>query len=243
MERGGVELAYEEHGAGPAVMLIHGMADDRRGWAALTRELASGARVIAYDRRGYGDTAAPDVYERTSVTEQAEDAAAVIEATGAAPAVVAGADFGALICLDLLVRHARLVAGAVLLAPAFYALVPGVADDLAAQRVALGEVLHDHGPEAAVVSYLEGAPAERVERARGAHRAFFADYGGLPTFIAGRRELARITQPVVALEGPAGTIEAAAARRLAELIPNASSAPGADLATAIRGQTPLHKGV
>jgi pimeloyl-ACP methyl ester carboxylesterase len=172
------------------------------------------------------------------VTEQAEDAAALIEHLGAAPAIVVGTDFGALVALDLLIRHGSLVSGAVLVAPAFYALLPGATDDLAAQRIALGEVVHEHGPEAAVVAYLAGAPGERIERARGAHRAFFADYGGLPTFTAGRRELARITQPVIALEGRAGTLEAAAARRLAELIPNATSAPGADLATAIRGLTP-----
>jgi pimeloyl-ACP methyl ester carboxylesterase len=138
------------------------MADDRRGWAPAIDALAREFRVIAYDRRGYGESGAPEVYERTSVAEQTEDAAALIEALDAAPAIVAGVDFGALVCLDLLLRHRALVQAAVLLAPTLYELLPGAADDLAAQRVALGEVLHAEGPEAAVVAYLAGAPPKRI---------------------------------------------------------------------------------
>ena len=142
----GVELAYEEHGSGPPVVLVHGMADDRRGWASTTAELAPHAHVIAYDRRAYGESETPEAYERTSIFEQTEDAAALIAALDAAPAIVAGADIGTLVALDLLVRHPLLVAGAVLLAPALYALLPGTLDDLAAQRVALEEALREHGP-------------------------------------------------------------------------------------------------
>jgi len=238
LDRGGVSLAYEVRGDGPAVLLVHGMADDRRGWAPTVAALAPRARVIAYDRRGYGQSGAPEVYERTSVSEQTEDAAALIEELGAAPAIAAGADFGALVCLDLLLRHRRLVRAAVLLAPTLYELLPGAADDLAAQRVALGEVLHAQGPEAAVVAYLAGAPAERIERVRGAHRAFFADYGGLSTLPAGRRDLASIDAEVVLLEGVPGTLEGAVAARLADLLPNARLEPGADVAAAVLALTP-----
>jgi pimeloyl-ACP methyl ester carboxylesterase len=230
----GVELAYEEHGSGPPVLLVHGMADDRRGWAAEVNALAAAARVIAYDRRAYGESEAPEAYERTSISEQTEDAAALLAALDAAPAVVAGADIGTLVCLDLLVRHPTLVAGAVLLAPAFYALVPGTLDDLAAQRVALEEALRERGPEAAVVAYLAGAPPGRIERARGAHRAFFADYGGLPTFAASRRELAAVDREVVILEGQMPeSLEASVARRLAAILPRARLEPGADVPAAV----------
>jgi pimeloyl-ACP methyl ester carboxylesterase len=238
LDRGGIDLAYEVRGDGAAVLLIHGMADDRRGWAPEIDALAPDFRVIAYDRRGYGESGAPEVYERTSVAEQTEDAAALIEALDAAPAIVAGVDFGALVCLDLLLRHRALVNAAVLLAPTLYELLPGAADDLAAQRVALGEVLHAEGPEAAVVAYLAGAPPERIERARRTHRAFFADYGGLPTLPAGRRELTAIDADVVLLEGAPGTLEAAVAKRLAGMLPRARLEPGADVAAAVRSLTP-----
>jgi pimeloyl-ACP methyl ester carboxylesterase len=238
LDRGGLNLAYDARGEGPAVLLVHGMADDRRGWRQTAGALSPHARVVTYDRRGYGESEAPEVYERTSVPEQTEDAAALIEHLGAAPAIVAGADFGALVCLDLLLRHRRLVAAAVLLAPTLYELLSGAADALAAQRVALVEVLHASGPEAAVVAYLAGAPPERIERARPAHRAFFADYGGLGTLPAGRRELASIDADVVLLEGVPGTLEAAVAARLADLLPHATLQAGADVAAAVRSLTP-----
>jgi len=232
----GVELAYEEHGSGPPVVLVHGMADDRRGWASTTAELAPHAHVIAYDRRAYGESETPEAYERTSIFEQTEDAAALIAALDAAPAIVAGADIGTLVALDLLVRHPLLVAGAVLLAPALYALLPGTLDDLAAQRVALEEALREHGPEAAVVSYLARAPLERIERGRGAHRAFFADYGGLPTFAASRRELMAIDRDVVILQGDMpDSLEASVGTRLAKLLPRARLEPGADIPAAVLG--------
>src|SRR5436190_317100 len=86
----GVELAVVECGSGPAVVLVHGMADAAAGWAPVAEALAAHARVIAYDRRGYGDSEAPEPYARTTVEEQAEDAACLMEARGAAGAGPAG---------------------------------------------------------------------------------------------------------------------------------------------------------
>ncbi len=57
---GSIELYYEDHGDGPPVVLIHGYPLDGRSWekqeAAL---LAAGHRVIAYDRRGFGQSSQP----------------------------------------------------------------------------------------------------------------------------------------------------------------------------------------
>ena len=67
--------------------------------------LSEGARAISYDRRGWGGSSAPDGYRRTTVEEQSEDAAALIESAAEAPAVVCGAGLGAVIALDLLLRR------------------------------------------------------------------------------------------------------------------------------------------
>ncbi|MBU4336546.1 MAG: alpha/beta hydrolase [Actinobacteria bacterium] len=51
----GIELYYEDHGAGQAVVLIHGYPLDGSSWELQSRELvAAGYRVITYDRRGFG---------------------------------------------------------------------------------------------------------------------------------------------------------------------------------------------
>jgi non-heme chloroperoxidase len=50
-----VELYYEDHGTGQAVVLIHGYPLDGTSWERQSRELlAAGYRVITYDRRGFG---------------------------------------------------------------------------------------------------------------------------------------------------------------------------------------------
>lgn len=50
-----IELYYEDHGTGQAVVLIHGYPLNGHSWEHQTRELlAAGFRVITYDRRGFG---------------------------------------------------------------------------------------------------------------------------------------------------------------------------------------------
>ena len=50
-----VELYYEDHGTGQAVVLIHGYPLDGSSWERQARELrAAGYRVVTYDRRGFG---------------------------------------------------------------------------------------------------------------------------------------------------------------------------------------------
>jgi non-heme chloroperoxidase len=55
-----IDLYYEDHGSGPAVVLISGWPFDSRSWEPqLYPLLAAGHRVIAYDRRGFGRSSRP----------------------------------------------------------------------------------------------------------------------------------------------------------------------------------------
>jgi len=50
-----IELYYEDHGTGQAVVLVHGYPLDGSSWERQSSELrAAGFRVITYDRRGFG---------------------------------------------------------------------------------------------------------------------------------------------------------------------------------------------
>src|SRR5436190_18194385 len=151
VEGAGVELAYEESGAGAAIVLVHGMAADRTVWHDVA---PPAARTIAYDRRGYGGSGPPEPYDRTTVAEQAEDLAALLHAINAAPATAVGADFGALIVLDVLVRRARLLRGAVLVGPPVFQLVASALEPLSAERLALEEALREGGRERAIEFWL-----------------------------------------------------------------------------------------
>lgn len=57
---GAIELYYEDHGAGSPVVLVHGYPLDGRSWEKQERTLlAAGYRVIAPDRRGFGQSSQP----------------------------------------------------------------------------------------------------------------------------------------------------------------------------------------
>lgn len=55
-----IELYYEDHGAGRPLVLIHGYPLNGRSWEKQERVLLeAGYRVIAYDRRGWGNSSKP----------------------------------------------------------------------------------------------------------------------------------------------------------------------------------------
>ena len=52
----GGEIAYDEAGKGPAMILSHAGIADRRMWRHQFRELATDHRVVCYDWRGHGES-------------------------------------------------------------------------------------------------------------------------------------------------------------------------------------------
>ena len=55
-----IEIYYEDHGAGPPVVLIHGYPLSGRAWDKQVPVLLdAGYRVITYDRRGFGKSSQP----------------------------------------------------------------------------------------------------------------------------------------------------------------------------------------
>src|SRR3954453_20280189 len=55
-----IDLYYEDHGSGPAVVLLAGWPLDSRSWEPQVHPLLdAGYRVITYDRRGFGRSSRP----------------------------------------------------------------------------------------------------------------------------------------------------------------------------------------
>jgi pimeloyl-ACP methyl ester carboxylesterase len=111
----GVRLYYEEHGSGAPILCIHGGGSSALMWTDAVEELARLGRVIAYDRRGCTRSERPEPYERTSVAEQADDAATLLDALAAAPVVVIGRSYGGAVAIDLALRYPDRVRALVLL--------------------------------------------------------------------------------------------------------------------------------
>ena len=236
IEGAGVALHYEARGDGPTVLVVHAMGSDAACWAPAVDELAAaGARAIAYDRRGYGGSGAPAPYAATTVQEQAQDAGALLEALRAAPALLVGDGFGALVVLELLVRRPELARGAVLADPPLHAYVPEATKALAVERELLEEALREGGPEAAVRAWLggEGAGEALAERLAARPAGFFADYAGQSSWSPSRRDLRAIGMPVAVVTGAATAPHvAAAADAVAALVPGARRAGDGDAVAA-----------
>jgi pimeloyl-ACP methyl ester carboxylesterase len=148
----GAELYFEMRGTGPPVLLIMGATGDGGHFDAFADLLADEFTVVSYDRRGNGRSPVPPGWQTTSPEEQADDAAALLNALGTGPATVFGTSSGGNFALCLLIRHRRWVRGAILHEPGLYALV----DDFDAVRAPV-RALVDEGMEA-------GGPAAAVQR-------------------------------------------------------------------------------
>ncbi|MFE9886364.1 alpha/beta fold hydrolase [Streptomyces scopuliridis] len=79
----GTRIHVEVHGddGRPAVVLAHGWTCSIRFWAAQLADLAADHRVIVYDQRGHGRTAAPASHSGYSTDALADDLEAVLATT------------------------------------------------------------------------------------------------------------------------------------------------------------------
>lgn len=100
-------------GEGPTVVLLHAGVTDRRSWRQVTDALDGAANVVAYDRRGFGETA-----PSKAPFSHAGDLIAVLDHLGILPAWLVGSSAGGGIALDTALLAPERVAGLVLIAPA-----------------------------------------------------------------------------------------------------------------------------
>jgi pimeloyl-ACP methyl ester carboxylesterase len=84
----GIEMAYDDEGRGPAVVLLHGFPFNRSMWREQVEALRASHRVVAPDMRGFGETAA--AREASTMEEMAEDVAALLDELKIERAVVCG---------------------------------------------------------------------------------------------------------------------------------------------------------
>lgn len=227
-----IRLHHEERGSGDAILCLHGTGSSALLWEPALPQLARLGRVISYDRRGCTRSERPDPYLTTSVAEHRDDAGALVDELGAAPAVLIGRSYGGEIALDLALRRPGHVRALVLLEATPLALDPEVdrwLHALSERTIAAGE----HGPAAAAETLYrdvlgdagwDGLPREVRELVIDNGPAILAELrGGL--LAVDRRALATIDKPTLVVSA---SDSPPAFRRvneeLAAAIPNARTA-------------------
>lgn len=109
----GTRLFYEAVGNGPIVVLVHGGNLDGRMWDPQFLELAREHRVIRYDARGFGRSAAAN-----APFQAHEDLFALLVALNVQRTSLIGLSMGGRIVLDFALAHPSMVDRLVLAAPA-----------------------------------------------------------------------------------------------------------------------------
>ncbi len=116
----GVELAGEEAGAGPPIVLLHGLTATRRYVVMGSRLLErSGRRAIAYDARGHGHSDPARAAGAYGYERLAHDLLAVMDTLEIERATLAGASMGAQTIIRLALEHPQRVAALGLITPAY----------------------------------------------------------------------------------------------------------------------------
>jgi pimeloyl-ACP methyl ester carboxylesterase len=92
----GINMAFEDLGEGPLVVLCHGWPETGHSWRHQAPALAAaGFRVAVPDMRGFGRTSAPHAIEAYSIFHLVGDIVALVGALNASRAAIVGHDWGA----------------------------------------------------------------------------------------------------------------------------------------------------
>lgn len=97
------DTAWFEVGRGPALILVHGLADDHRLWRRAIPDLALRNRVILYDIRGHGQSTlgTPD----GSLQQLGDDLVALMDSIDIQRASLAGFSLGGTIVMRVAIDH------------------------------------------------------------------------------------------------------------------------------------------
>jgi 3-oxoadipate enol-lactonase len=139
-----VSLAFDDRGAGSAVVLVHGHPFDRTMWAPQLEPLGRRFRVVAPDLRGYGES--PATPGTVTMRQLAEDVEALLDDLGIDSAAVVGLSMGGLVAMELALAEPRRVWALGL----FATTAQPVTEEERRERLATAETLETVGLEPVV---------------------------------------------------------------------------------------------
>ena len=110
----GVELHYEDVGAGFPLVLCHEFAGDMRAWEPQVRHFARRYRVVTFNYRGYPPSSVPSDASAYGHGELIEDLRQLMVALDVARAHIVGLATGGNLALNFAIEHPQNVAGLVI---------------------------------------------------------------------------------------------------------------------------------
>jgi 3-oxoadipate enol-lactonase len=98
-----VRIAWERHGTGEHLLLIHGLGYARWGWEPVLAGLAERFHVLLFDNRGIGESDAPP--GPYTVAAMAADAIQVLDEAGVRRAKVVGTSLGGMVAQEVALSY------------------------------------------------------------------------------------------------------------------------------------------
>ena len=149
VEVGGLQIAYERVGSGPALVLLHGyVGDGPVTWRRQLDGLSDEFTVVAWDAPGAGRSSDPP--EGFGIDGYADCLAGFVRSLALGPACLVGLSFGSIVALAHQRRHSS---SALILASAYAGWAGSLPPDVAGQRLRQALALAD-GPAEAFVDTL-----------------------------------------------------------------------------------------
>lgn len=160
LNRDGVDIYYETHGEGPALLLTHGYSATSQMWADQIDALSRNHTLIVWDMRGHGQSDSPSDDACYSEALTVADMAALLDETGFKEAVIGGLSLGGYMSLAFYCEHPQRVKGLLVIDTG-----PGYKNDAAREgwnktAIERADAISNHGEKA-----LEGGSAERASAA------------------------------------------------------------------------------
>jgi pimeloyl-ACP methyl ester carboxylesterase len=163
----GTELYFEIRGGGPAVLCISGATGDAGHFARVAEQLGGEFTVVTYDRRANSRSPRPEGWTKTSMAEQADDAAGLVRALGVAPVATFATSGGGSIGTELMLRHPDMLRGIILHEPVLIAPILAPEEAMKSLAPVVGPAMARGGPRGAVEAFIRhfatDANYERLE--------------------------------------------------------------------------------
>ena len=102
----GVQIGFDDTGAGTPVLFIHGFPHDRSLWDEQCSALSTHVRCIAPDLRGFGESSVEGPY---SVDQYADDLAQLLTHLDVRQAVICGLSMGGYVAMAMWRRHPDMI--------------------------------------------------------------------------------------------------------------------------------------